>query len=229
VIITRAEAQGSDLAELLAGRGAVPVALPLITVIDDPNGIADLAEANPLDYEWIVVTSPNGGERLTRLHPMVEARVGAVGAATALSTPRCDFVPEVQSAAGFVAEFPPGTGRVLVVQAANAAPTMVNGLTALGYEVIAITPYHTVATPPTDELRRAAAGADAVLFASGSAAEAWASVFGTQTPPVVVAIGPQTAAIAERAGVGITIIAREHSMQGLVDALVEHWSASATS
>jgi uroporphyrinogen-III synthase len=64
-------------------------------------------------------------------------------------------------------------------------------------------------------------GADAVLFASGSAARGWVEVFGTDAPPVVVAIGPETAAATERAGVRVTAVARDHSLAGLVLALAE--------
>ena len=60
-----------------------------------------------------------------------------------------------------------------------------------------------------------------MLFASGSAARAWVDVFGTTTPPVVVAIGPQTAAHARAAGIDVTVVAGDHSVVGLGDALAD--------
>jgi uroporphyrinogen-III synthase len=224
VVVTRTESQSGRLAELLAARGAVPVLIPLISVIDDESGLDALARVNPADYEWIVVTSPNGGERLSRLHPMVDAFVGAVGPTTAVSTPRCDFVPAVHSAAGFVAEFAHGTGRVLVVQAANAAPVLVDGLTAGGWRVDAVAPYRTAPLEPEPARRREALEADAVLLASGSAAVSWAQAFGAEAPAVVVAIGPQTAAAAKHAGLTVTVVAEEHSLPGIVDALESHFA-----
>ena len=224
VVVTRTESQSGRLAELLAARGAVPVLVPLISVVDDEAGIDALARVNPADYDWIVVTSPNGGERLSRLHPMVEAFVGAVGPSTALSTPRCDFVPEVHSAAGFVAEFPGGDGRVLVVQAGNAAPVMVDGLTAAGWRVDAVAPYRTAPLDPDPDQRREALDADAVLLASGSAAVSWGQAFGADAPAVVVANGPQTAAAATRAGLKVTVVAVEHSLPGMIAALETHFA-----
>ena len=70
-----------------------------------------------------------------------------------------------------------------------------------------VTAYATVARhPPADELA-ALDGVDAVVFASGSAVEAWVAVRGTAVPPVVVAIGPATERAARRIGVAVTHIA----------------------
>ena len=62
----------------------------------------------------------------------------------------------------------------------------------------AIQPYRSVARQPTAREQLAALSADVVLFAAGSAARAWVEIFGTTTPPIVVAMGPQTAAAAVR-------------------------------
>ncbi len=112
--------------------------------------------------------------------------------------------------------FPPGPGRVAVVQAVDAAPTVVAGLRRAGWDVVAISPYRTVSAAATAEQRLAALDADAVLLASGSAARAWVEVFGQHAPPVVVAIGEQTAATAERAGLKISAISADHSMYGML-------------
>jgi len=58
-----------------------------------------------------------------------------------------------------------------------------------------------------------------VLFASGSAARAWAEIFGSRPPALSVAIGAQTAAAAEQAGLKITIVSADHSMYGMLVAL----------
>ena len=60
--------------------------------------------------------------------------------------------------------------------------------------------YRTLARTPSAEERAAAVGADAVAFASGSAAQAWHEAIGTETPAVVVAFGPTTEGRQERAG-----------------------------
>jgi uroporphyrinogen-III synthase len=61
--------------------------------------------------------------------------------------------------------------------------------------------------------------ADAVVFTSGSQARAWAVVLGSAAPPVVVAIGPQTAHDARAAGMNVPALADEHTLPGVVAAL----------
>jgi uroporphyrinogen-III synthase len=77
--------------------------------------------------------------------------------------------------------------------------------------------YATRTRAPRPDERAAALAADAVAFASGSAATAWAEAIGSETPPVVCAIGPTTAAVAERAGLKVTAVAADHSVPGLVE------------
>jgi uroporphyrinogen-III synthase len=62
----------------------------------------------------------------------------------------------------------------------------------------------------------AVAGADALLLASGSAAQAWVDAMGPAGPPIVVAIGPMTAAVADRLGLKVSGVAADHSLDGLV-------------
>ena len=106
--------------------------------------------------------------------------------------------------------------RVLVAQADIAAPTLADELRRAGHDVTVVTAYRTVTLEPD---RTAIDGADAVLFASGSAVEGWCRAFGTSTPPIVVAIGPTTAAAADRLGLKVSGVAADHSLDGLVTEL----------
>ena len=54
----------------------------------------------------------------------------------------------------------------------------------------------------------------------GSAAQAWHDAIGSETPAVVVAVGPTTEGAARACGINVTHVAGEHSVRGLVDALV---------
>ena len=151
-------------------------------------------------------------------------KVAAVGSTTAAILPRCNLVPQNQSAIGLLDSFPSGPGRVVVVQAVGAASTLVDGLRGKAWDVVAISPYRTQAVVPTADQCRAALAADAVLFASGSAAQAWVQVFGRDTPPVAVAIGEQTAAAATQAGLKITIVSTDHSVYGMLVALSRYFT-----
>jgi uroporphyrinogen-III synthase len=226
IVITRAIEDAAAMSELVTTFDAVPVIVPLIHVVDEPVGQAELAALDLGGFDWIVVTSPNGAKRVA---PLISAdattpRLAAVGSSTSAALPRCELVAETQSAAGLVDVFPRGPGRLVVVQALDAESTMVLGLLERNWSVTAISPYRTVGAVPTTEQQRAALSADAVLFASGSAARAWVEAFGQQSPPVTVAIGEQTAAAAELAGLKISAVSADHSMYGMLVTLSRYFS-----
>lgn len=229
VVVTRSAGQADELATLLRAAGAVPVVVPLIEIVTDPEQAALLAAANPAAFDWLVVTSPNGALHYAGAHGRGAApRVAAIGASTAAALNAAGIavalVPAHQRAAGLLAEFPTGSGRVLVVQARDAEPTLVAGLVDKGWQVTAVAPYRSVPAHPTAGEQLAALAADAVLFASGSAARAWVAVFGDSSPPIVVAIGPQTADAAEHAGLKVALVVTDHSLLGLVTGLERHLS-----
>jgi uroporphyrinogen-III synthase len=232
VLVTR-ERPG-ELAEMLNARGATVIHLPLVAVTDPRDVGADLRDAlsDVSGFDWLVVTSAAGSERVGGAVAEVPGiRLAAVGTATARELESragrpVDLVPAVQRADALVAAFverEPSPQRVLIAQADIAAPTLADGLRAAGHEVTVVTAYRTVAVEPdrTTQLaaEAAAAGADALLFASGSAVESWCRRFGTETPPIVVAIGPTTAAAADRFGLKLSAVATDHSLDGLVTEL----------
>lgn len=226
VVITRAADQAGPTAELVASFEAVPVVVPLIEVVDEPAGMAELQALDLDALDWLAVTSPNGAHRVAALligRP-VRPLVAAVGAATAAVLPRCDLIATTQSAAGLLEVFPDGPGRVAIVQAFDAAATLAGGLAGKGWDVVAVKAYRSRPTDPPPDQRLAVRGADALLLASGSAARAWVEIFGTTTPPVVVAIGEQTAADAAQAGLKISAISADHSLHGMLVTLSRYFS-----
>ena len=100
-----------------------------------------------------------------------------------------------------------------------------DGLVAAGWEVDVVDAYRTVPAPIGDEQRDAVATAEVITFTSSSTVEHFVAAFGTDAvPPVVACIGPITAATARSLGVEVTIEAADHSIDGLVAALVAHLS-----
>ena len=227
VVVTRAADQADELVTLLSAAGAIAVPVPLITIEADPLETERLSALHPSDFDWLVVTSPNGAQHYLAAHgSLAPPSVATVGSATAAALAAggvpVQLVPTDQRATGLLAEFPPGPGAVLVVQAAAAAPELAQGLEAAGWQVTVVAPYRSAPARPSAGQQLAALSADAVLFASGSAARAWVQVFGTSTPPLVVAIGPSTAAAAEEAGLKVALVAADHSVPGMVAALEWH-------
>ncbi len=208
----------------LEAAGATAVVVPLVRVVDvEPERLSERLADSLADLtadDWIIATSPNGAARLAPSLATCPARIAAVGAATAARLPHTDLVPHVQRADGLLAELPPPGpgGRAVVVQSADAHPTLVDGLRARGWLVDRIASHRTVPVVPSPEDQSQALLADALVLTAGSQARAWVGVFGPTSPPVV-AIGEQTARDAVLAGLKVESIAADHSISGTVEAL----------
>lgn len=224
-IVTTRDERGR-LDSLLAQAGADVVHVPLIEIAaPDDGGRALDDELGRLDtYRWLVVTSQHGAHRVAgAVAQSPGVSLAAVGSRTAdeltrLSGRAPTIVPSRQTAAALVGAMPPpeaGDARLLVVQADRADDTLTAGLTRTGFDVTAVVGYSTRLRSPTSAERRAALEADAVAFASGSAARSWAASFGSVTPAVVVVIGPTTRDVAVEVGLKVTHMAADHSVEGL--------------
>lgn len=236
VVVTRAQDQQGPLASKLAVLGATVVELPATMVVDRADGIATLATLladGAAAFSWLVVTSPNGAARLARAlggKPVRPARIAAVGPGTADALAAaglpCDLVPPEAVAESLVTAFPPppgegAIGEVLVVKAEAARPTLAQGLTAKGWHVQAVVAYAAEPAPRDEVMAASLAGADAVLFAAGSAVRAVVDAYGLMgLPGAVVCMGPVTAEVAEGLGVKVAAVAEEHTLDGLVAATV---------
>ena len=229
VVITRAAAQNASLRMLLEARGAVVVEVPLIAITEpeDEGRERDAMLQKIHEFDWVVVTSTNGAERVA---PFVSAAIAAgdtdffpsfaaVGDATANSLgTTVQLVAEPARASVLAETFPEGDGTVLVVQGNLADDELAAAIEAKGWGVERVVAYRTVHLRPATEQRVPALESDVLLLASGSAATAWHDAFGTTTPPVVVSIGPSTTKVAERLGIAVTATAHEQSLEALIEA-----------
>ena len=222
VVVTRARAQASTLVEKLRALGAETVELPTIEIVGEA-----LQGLLPSTYDWVAFTSVNAVERVFAgvrdARAFGAAQVAAVGPGTAAALAMrglvADLVPESAVAEALVEAFPAGAGRVLLPQAAAARPVLADGLRAKGWTVDVVEAYRTVPARPSDDALAAAAKADAIAFTSSSTVTSWLAL-GTTLPPVVACIGPVTAATAAEHGVPVAVVAGEHTVDGLVDALL---------
>jgi uroporphyrinogen III methyltransferase/synthase len=235
VVVTRARAQASELARRLAEAGADPVELATIEIHDPSDGGAALREAAAAigGYDWVVLTSANGaGRLLAALHDARDlggVRVAAIGPGTAATLEADgvvpDLVPDAYMAEGLLDVFPDGPGRVLLARAAVARDVLPEGLRAAGWEVDVLEAYRTVTAEPTAAEREAAASADVITFTASSTVDRYVELMGVdRVPPVVACIGPVTADTARAHGLTVDVVAAEHTIPGLVTALVEHFS-----
>jgi len=160
----------------------------------------------PIDarsYDWLVVTSRNGADELAR-RGVTANRIAAIGPATAEALQshglRVDLVAATHTQEGLWEDLPEGT---LLLAAAEGARQDV-----LVADFLPL--YRTI------ELRPDVPHADVALLMSGSAARVLAA---TGVRMLVVAIGPQTAAEAQGAGLDVVAVAGTHDLDGLVEAL----------
>ena len=240
VVVTRPKERAADLVAALEGAGASVLELPVIAVVDPPDGGAALrAEAGRASsYDWIVFTSAHAAARFADAlrdgRALGTARLAAVGDATAraLATRHLavDLVPAEHSAAGLVEAMPPPAashgGRILFPRALRARDVLAPGLRAKGWDVTEVDAYETVGAATLDQpgfdraVLDAAAGADAVVFASPSSVTHYAALMsGRPLPATVACIGPVTAEAARRAGFEVSVVAERPGAAGLVEAL----------
>jgi uroporphyrinogen-III synthase len=235
VVVARAAEQAGSLVDRLRALGASVVEVPVIAVVDPADGGAGLvaAAARLAEADWVVVTSPNGARRLADAlpaggWPRPGPKLAVVGPGTAEACTQLgltvDLVPDRFVAEGLLDGLPDGPGRVLVAQAEAARPVLVEGLRRKGWTVDAVVAYRTVAASVEPAVLARAAAADAIVFTSGSTVRSFAAaagVTGGAVPATVVCIGPVTAAAALDAGLIPAAVASDHSLDGLVAALVE--------
>ena len=244
VVVTRAREQAGELVMRLQAQGAATVEVPAIEIREPADGGAALAAAVDRlgDYDWVVLTSPNGARRLLDAvrdrgrdaRAFAGARLAAIGPGTAEALAGANLVVDLVPPR-FVAESlldalpaPSATGgRLLLVRAAVARDVLPEGLRGKGWDVDVIEAYRTEQAPLAEEQAAAVAAADVVTFTSSSTVSNFlAAMGGRPIPPVVVAIGPITAATARDHGLAVDVEAEVHTIDGLVDALVA-WAAKA--
>ena len=231
VVVTRTRGQASQLSSALRALGAEAIEVALIDIVEASDGGASLAAAAGRlgSFDWVVVTSPNGAQRLLAALPDARAfgtaQVAAIGpgtaAALAVGNIRADLVPEQFVAEALLESLPDGPGRLLVVRAEVARDVLPEGLRVRGWEVEVADAYATVAAVVSEEQRAAIATADVITFTSSSTVERCLEAVGPAgLPPVVACIGPVTAATARRHGLSVEMTASEHTIDGLVAALL---------
>ena len=235
VVVTRTAEQAGQLSRALRIRGATPIEIPAIVVTDPPDGEPLRRAVQQLgEYDWLVLTSPNGARRtcdaLRDTRQLGGVSVAAIGPGTASALADynivADLVPHTYVAEALLDAFPApptGGGRVLLARALDARQVLPEGLAALGWDVEVVPVYQTVAPAADEAMMTRLADAEAITFTSSSTVRNFVDLVGPQHMPSVVAcIGPITAATARSMGLHVHVEAAEHTITGLVSAL-EGW------
>lgn len=218
-----------------AGGRVVAIATSVLVPAGDGGAALGAAAADLGRFDWIAFASVTAvaavADHVRDGRAFGAARVAAVGPATAAAlNEHFGVVADLVAArstgddlATALGDAPDLGSSILVPQAAQARPELVDGLRARGWNVEAVEAYRAEAAPPPDDRVLAQARvADAVVFTAPSSVDALVTLLDGAAPAAAVAMGPTTAAAAASAGVAPGRLATpEHaSVKGLVAALV---------
>jgi uroporphyrinogen III methyltransferase/synthase len=246
IVVTRAREQAGDLRRKLELLGADVLELPLVEIrpaADREKTLEVFAEIG--HYDWLVFTSANGVRHFFDLFlksfPDLRAlgvmRIACVGEATArpvralhLEVEICPESGTAEALAGaMIATGSLDNAKVLVITGNLNRTMLVKKLEAVRAIVDTYQVYENVraglaGNPAAEDFRQS--GADAVLFASSSAVQAFAAQAALLKPapearrPLTGSIGPQTSAAMREAGLHVDFEAKGATLDALVDALI---------
>jgi uroporphyrinogen-III synthase len=247
VAITRTREQASELAAKLSALGAEVIELPLIQVSKDIQ-LEILADVmlELGTYDWVVFTSVNGVrfffEEFRRVFDDIRSlglvRIACVGDATAQAVIalhlKVELKPKIATgealADELIATGSLDSAKLLVITGNLNRDLIVTKLEAARAIVDCLQVYKTEKTDLTNDPAAAdfrAHGADAILFASSSAAQSFVDQAAALAPakgakaPLAGSIGPQTSETMKQLGIPVDFTAKNPSLDGLVEALVK--------
>lgn len=245
VLVTRTRTQAGALSDMLVERGASAVELPTIEIqpLDDYSEL-DAALGDLSNYDWTIFASSNAVDivfqRLDSLGQDARAfgnvKLAAIGPSTAESLRNRglepDLVPKSFISEAFAEELKGENisgARVLLPHGDIARDALANGLTEQGAKVSTALAYRTVT--PKDSAQKAkdllTEGVDVATFSSSSTVNNLCELIGDVdmlSNTTIACIGPITAATARDKGLKVDIVAKNHTIPGMVKAIEDYFS-----
>lgn len=242
VVITRSRKGNAELATSLMALGFEPVSIDTIQFLPPEDwSRVDHCLRRLGEFDWVLLTSATGAEffaqRMKELSLEVPWRgrpaVAAVGEKTRAALQRkgikVEFVPSRYLTRALAEQLPRRRGkRLLMLRADIADPNVVRTLERSGFRVDDLAIYRTSSVEGGEDqaIDLASKGADAIVFASPSAVEAFitrldsAEAASTLTKKTLaVCIGPVTAAAARELGFERILTPKTHTIESLVQEL----------
>lgn len=246
VLVTRTRLQASKLSEKIEELGGEAIEFPTIEITpnDDYTKI-DKAIGEIEKYKWIIFTSVNGVkyffDRMKKLRfdvrMLKEAKLCAIGPATASKLSQMglivEYVPEEYKAESIVEVLKDKIeegDNVLLPRANIARKVLEEELIKLGANVDNIDVYKTII--PEHErgdivnvLKNQKI--DIITFTSSSTAKNFVKILGKENlnlldKILIASIGPITAQTTKELGIKVDIEAKEYTIDGLVEAIVNY-------
>jgi len=254
IVITRSADRARELADALENLGAETLVAPTFRIgpPDDPEAV-ERAAASLDRFDWVVFESAVAAAHfvaaVTRgpqdLRAFGRTSICAIGPSTddqlRASGLKPDVVlPELQVervAAAMAAHAPVEDRSVLIVRPDHERNLVADALSARGATVTDLAAYRTDADPPDSPAAQRIyrmlldGEVDAVTFTSPTAVRRFVGLVGDEQAAdllgttVVATIGPVTAAAALELGIQPAVVADTYTVEGLVRALVRHFTA----
>ncbi|MBE3587220.1 MAG: uroporphyrinogen-III C-methyltransferase [Thermoanaerobacteraceae bacterium] len=246
VLVTRSREQASELSRIIEDLGGEALEFPTIA-IREPESYAPLDAAIDRlgSYRWVIFTSVNGvhfffrrlRERGRDIRDLHGSNLCAIGPQTRQALERfalqVTHMPDEYRAEGIIAgleeRINPGD-RVLLPRADIARKALAEGLRDLGAVVEEVVAYRTVPAGGNARLIRellAEGRIQVVTFTSSSTVRNFVQLLQEPHLPrllektMVACIGPITARTAREMGLPVHVQAREYTIAGLVQAILE--------
>ncbi|MEX2283522.1 MAG: uroporphyrinogen-III synthase [Gemmatimonadota bacterium] len=243
IVVTRSRRQASELGDRLEACGATVIYCPSIRVTAPVDATAfEQALRNIESYDWLILTSTNGVEAFAaelkqqgrQPGHLTGMKFACVGPATAGALTQFGIKPDVipeefkssEIASALAGKVAAGC-RILLMRAAGADPELPGHLQSLSATVDDVVAYRSVPDlENVEEVKRLLETdeIDAITFTSPSTVSYFVDAVGRLPARVVLsAIGPVTAARIREHGLVPAIVASEHTMSGLVEAISNHF------
>jgi uroporphyrinogen III methyltransferase/synthase len=249
ILVTRTREQAGRFAELLEGQGAEVVEVPLIEIAPPESWEpVDRAIDRLETYEWVIFTSTNGVEEFFRrlralrrdARRLGNARICAIGPATAASLERHQIIPDVVPAEfraeGVIEKLAPYDlqgAKILLPRAEVARDLLPKELEARGATVEVVPVYRTVKSPTAADVLKPLLQdrrIDLVTFTSSSTVTNFVEALAQEDLKAmcdgirIACIGPITKDTAERAGLTVDIMPQQYTIPTFAEAIAEYFA-----
>lgn len=229
----------------LRNLGAITIEIPTLRFVR--SGLLEMEELSQKlgGFDWIVFTSVNGVQFfLERLKPEIVSavtdhgvKIAATGPATAevLRTNgiKVDFIPEEFLTAQIAEKLPEVEGRKILLPRSDLADKRLSStLKKRGAIVLEIAAYRTVMPHARIPSLSNIVEGDLILFASASSVHNFVTLMGDRKQEVLrrvisaICIGPVTAEAAQSYGFQVKVVAKTHTIDGLLTDLIRSISAA---
>ncbi|NQT34658.1 uroporphyrinogen-III C-methyltransferase [bacterium] len=247
ILVTRPREEASEICRKLRFHGGEPIPLPTIEIIPEVNR-SDWEQVERIfgEKSWIIFTSKSGVThffdglfmRGYDIRALGEFKVAAIGPGTADRLMqfglKADLMPEISTVAELASKMVKAGDLIgksgIRVRGNLSDDILEKTMENAGARVCPLTVYRTRTADWEPHWLKVVKESppDYITFTSGSTVEGFVSIIGKEAAvdiaanSTVVSIGPSTTEVAESFGIKVDVEAVEHTLDGLVEAMVKY-------